>query len=217
MVHFSRTSLNLSPDFRHFLVDSRLDMVLPAVRRSGQMMDKQLEGPIQTLTMSRREAFIGGISILAAGTTVSAATSLAFAAIQPTTHSRFMRMSTLLINHQLRPDIGARIVAAAADRYKDLPRILDSIIAIADGKQAAVVEDFFGDIPDGNLKEFTYWVILAWYSGCSSEKGDATVFTNEDALTFKTTADVVAIPSYCFSGYIGWSQTTVPLANMPKF
>jgi hypothetical protein len=168
-------------------------------------------------TLSRRDALIGGVSIFAIGTAASAPTSLASAAIEPSTHGQFMRMSTLLINHQLRPDVGARIVAAAADRYKDLPRILDSIIAIADRKHAAVVEDFFGDIPDGNLKDLACWVILAWYSGCSSEKADATVFTDEDALTFKTTADVVAIPSYCFSGSNGWSQTTVPLANMPKF
>jgi fructose 5-dehydrogenase small subunit len=181
------------------------------------MMDKQLEWPVQMLTISRREALMGSVSIFVTGTAASAPTNIALAAIEPTTHSRFMRMSKLLINHQLRPDIGARIVAAAADRYKDLPAVLDSIIAIADRKQAAVAEDFIGDIPDGNLKDFSYWVIFAWYSGCSSEKADATVFTYEDALTFKTTADVVAIPSYCFSGSNGWSQTTVPLANMPKF
>jgi hypothetical protein len=181
------------------------------------MMDKQPEGPVQTLTMSRRDALIGGVSIFAAGTAAPAPTSLALAAIEPNTHSRFMRMSTLLINHQLRPEIGARIAEAAANRYKDLPGMLDLIIAIAERKHATVVEDFFGDLPDGNLKDFAYWVILAWYSGCSSEKADATVFTYEDALTFKTTADVVAIPSYCFSGSNGWGQTTVPLANMPKF
>jgi hypothetical protein len=113
-------------------------------------MDKQLEGPVQTLTMSRRDALIGGVSILA-GTAASAPTSFALAAIEPSTDSRFMRMSTLLINHQLRPDIGVRIVAAAADRYNDLPAVLDSIIAIADRKHATVVEDFFGDIPDGHL------------------------------------------------------------------
>jgi hypothetical protein len=169
------------------------------------------------LTLSRRDALIGGASIFAVGTAEAAPASLALAAIERRTHSRFMRMSTLLINHQLHPDVGARIVAAAADRYKDLPGVLDAIIAIADRKQAAVVEDFFGDIPDGNLKDFAYWVILAWYSGCSSEKADATVFTYEDALTFKTTADVVTIPAYCFSGSNGWSQITVPLANMPKF
>jgi hypothetical protein len=128
-----------------------------------------------------------------------------------------MRLSTLLINHQIRPEIGARIAEAAADRYKDLPGMLDLIIAIAERKHAAVAEDFFADIPDGNLKDFAHWVISAWYSGCSSEKADAMVFTYEEALTFKTTSDVVTIPSYCFSGPNRWSQTTAPLANMPKF
>jgi hypothetical protein len=181
------------------------------------MKNMQPEKPIQKPTLSRRDALAGGITIFASGRVASAPASLALAAIEPSTHSRFMRMSTLLINHQLRPDIGARIVAAAADRYNDLPAVLDSIIAIAERKHATVAEDFFGDIPDGNLKDFAYWVILAWYSGCSSEKPDAAVFTYEDALTFKTTADVVAIPSYCFSGSYGWSQITVPLTNMPKF
>jgi hypothetical protein len=181
------------------------------------MKSMQPEKPVQKSTLSRRDALVGGVTIFASGIVASAPTSPALAAVEPNTHSRFMRMSTLLINHQLRPDIGARIVAAAADRYKDLPRLLDSIIAIADRQHATVVEDFFGDIPDGNLKDFAHWVILAWYSGCSSEQADATVFTYEDALTFKTTADVVAIPSYCFSGSNGWSQITVPLANMQKF
>src|ERR1700722_7805549 len=135
----------------------------------------QVEKLVPRPTLSRRDALIGSVSMFAVGTADSASTSLALAAIEPSTHSRFMRMSTLLINHQLRPEIGARIVAAAADQHKDLPRVLDTIIAIADRKHAAVVEDFFGDIPDGNLKDFAYWVILAWYSGCSSEQADATV------------------------------------------
>jgi len=177
----------------------------------------QPEEPVQKPTTSRRDALIGGVTIFAGGVVVSAPTSFALAAIGPSTHSRFMRMSTLLINHQLHPDVGARIVETVANQYKDLPGMIDAIIAIAERKHAAVVEDFFADIPDGNLKDFAYWVILAWYSGCSSEKADATVFTYEDALTFKTTADVEATPSYCFSGSNGWSQITVPLANMPKF
>lgn len=66
------------------------------------------------LTLSRRDALIGGASIFAVGTAEAAPASLALAAIERSTHSRFMRMSTLLINHQLHPDVGARIVAAAA-------------------------------------------------------------------------------------------------------
>lgn len=180
-------------------------------------MNGQPKEPHHILTISRRDTLVGGVAVLAGGVIASACTSLALAAIEPSTQDRFMRMSKLLISHQLSPDVGARIVDMAVGQYKDLPSMLEAIIAIAERKPSAVVEDFFGDIPDGKLKDFSYWVILAWYSGCSSEKGDATVFTNEDALTFKTTADVVAIPSYCLSGSNGWTQPTVPLANMPEF
>jgi fructose 5-dehydrogenase small subunit len=180
-------------------------------------MNGQPNKPVQKPKISRRDALVGGVTIFAGGIAVSAPTGLASAAIEPSTHSRFMRLSSVLINHQLRPEIGARIAKAAADRYEDLPGMLDLIIAIAERKHAAVVEDFFADIPDGNLRDFAHWVISVWYSGCSSEKADAMVFTYEEALTFKTTGDVVTIPSYCFSGPNHWSQTTVPLANMPKF
>jgi hypothetical protein len=180
-------------------------------------MNRQPEQPVQDLTMSRRDALIGSVTVFVGVITASTPTNLASAAMEPSTRDRFMRMSTLLINHQLRLEIGARVAETAAGQYKDLPGMLDAIIAIAERKHAAVVEDFFADIPDGELKDFAHWVILAWYSGCSSEKADATVFTYEEALTFKTTSDVATVPSYCFSGPNRWNQTTVPLANMPKF
>lgn len=180
-------------------------------------MNRQPEQPVRDLTMSRRDALIGSVTVFVGVITASAPTNLASSAMEPSTQDRFMRMSRLLINHQLHPDVSGRIVETAASQYKDLPGMLDAIIAIAERKHAAVVEDFFADIPDGELKDFAHWVILAWYSGCSSEKTDAMVFSYEEALTFKTTGDVVAIPSYCFSGPNRWSQTTVPLANMPKF
>jgi hypothetical protein len=43
------------------------------------------------------------------------------------------------------------------------------------------------------------------------------VFTFEQALTFQTTADVVAIPSYGITGPNQWSQVTVPLSPVPAF
>jgi fructose 5-dehydrogenase small subunit len=180
------------------------------------LMDGQPKEPNHLPTMSRRDALVAGVIVFADGMVASVPKS-ALAAMEPSTQDSFMHMSTLLINHQLRPEIGVRVAETAAGQYKDLPGMLDAIIAIAERKHAAVVEDFFADIPDGELKDFAHWVILAWYSGCSSEKADATVFAYEEALTFKTTGDVVAIPSYCFSGPNRWSQTTAPLANMPKF
>lgn len=134
-----------------------------------------------------------------------------------TATSQFMDVSKLLINHQLDQTVGARIAAAAAKKYPQSAQMMTSIAALAQAKQARQVEDFFGDIPEGPLQEFAHWVIFAWYSGCSSPKKDAQLFTFEHALTYKTTADTVAMPSYGFSGPNLWSRPIVPLSNMPIF
>ena len=92
-----------------------------------------------------------------------------------------------------------------------------AIVGLAQAKQAKQVEDFFGDIAAGPLQEFAHWVIFAWYTGCSSPKKDAQMFTYEQALTYKTTADTAALPSYGFSGPNLWSRPIVPLSSMPIF
>lgn len=129
----------------------------------------------------------------------------------------FMQASRLLINHQLDEAIGARIAAAAAVLHPQAPQMLAQIIGLAQARQAREVEDFFADIPAGPVQEFAHWVIFAWYSGCSSPKKDAQLFTYEGALTFKTTADTVALPSYGFSGPNLWSRPIMPLSSMPVF
>lgn len=131
--------------------------------------------------------------------------------------TRFMQLSSLLVNHQLDTGVGARIAEAAAAQHADLGEMLDKLIAIAQAKQAKVVEDFFTDIPAGPLQDFAYWVIFAWYSGVSSPKNDAKVFTYEHALTFQTTRDVTTVPSYGISGPNLWSHAMVPLVPMPAF
>ncbi len=167
---------------------------------------------------SRRGMLLGSATLLAGGMIANLCPSMALAAIDPALQDRFMKLSSLLINHQLSPEVGARIVDNAAGQHKNLGQMLDAIIAIAEKKNAAQVEDFFADIPEGELKDFAHWVIFAWYSGCSSEKRDAAVFTYEEALTFKTTSDIVTIPSFGFSGPNLWTRPNLPLsAPMPRF
>jgi hypothetical protein len=173
--------------------------------------------PIKPLAMSRRGMLLGAAALFAGGMVASLCPTISLAAVDGGVQGKFMQLSNLLIDHQLNPDVGARIAESAAGQYKNLPTMLESIIAIAEGKQAAAVEDFFGDIPDGELKDFAHWVIFAWYSGCSSEKRDATVFTFEEALTFQTTKDVVTIPSYGISGPNRWSRPSLPLGVVPQF
>ena len=167
------------------------------------------------MALTRRKFLLGATAVSGAWVTWGALPAWGVGTTASST--QFMETSKLLINHQLDEAVGARIAAAAATKYPQAAQMMTSIAALAQAKQARQVEDFFGDIPEGPLQEFAYWVIFAWYSGCSSPKKDAQLFTFEQALTYKTTADTVAMPSYGFSGPNLWSRPIVPLSNMPIF
>ncbi len=167
--------------------------------------------------MSRRGLILTGITLLGSYVAVSSLPSWAIPQEDATLQAQFMRLSNLLVNHVLNPAVGARMLKVAAAEHQDLARMMADIIAIAEQKQAKVVEDFFGDIPEGPLQALAHWIIFAWYTGCSSARKDAKVFTYEEALTYQTTIDVVAIPSYGLSGPNRWRQVTVSLADMPRF
>ena len=166
---------------------------------------------------SRRRVLLGSVAIFGSYFAGASLPSFALPAANDPQLTRFMQLSRLLINHELDSRVGARILRSAAKSRPDLKELSDSIIAIAESKQAKIVEDFFGDIPEGKAKQLALWVIFAWYSGVSSPKADAELFTFEQALTFKTTSDVVTIPSYGISGPNQWRQVTVPLSAMPSF
>jgi fructose 5-dehydrogenase small subunit len=181
-------------------------------------MSGRIRDPNEKLLMSRRGLLLGSATLLAGGMIASLCPTISLAAVDNGLAARFMELSNLLINHQLSPAVGARIAETASGQYQNLAQMLDAIIAIAEQKKATEVEAFFSDIPDGELKDFAHWVIFAWYSGCSSEKRDAKVFTYEEALTFKTTSDILTIPSYGISGPNQWTRPNLPLsAPMPTF
>lgn len=173
------------------------------------------------MALSRRKFLLGATAISGAWVTwgslpawgVGAAGASGSSPLAP----QFMELSQLLVNHQLNAGIGARMAAFAGAKYPDCAAMMTQLIALAASKKATVVEDFFADIPQGPLQDFAHWVILAWYSGSSSPKKDAQLFTFEEALTYKLTADAVAIPSYGFSGPNMWSRPIVPLSPIPSF
>lgn len=167
------------------------------------------------MALSRRHFLLGSAALTGAWVTWGIAASPA--AAPAADGATFMRLSNLLVNHQLHPGVGARIALAAAANYPDSAAMMDSILAIATAKGATEVEAFFADIPEGKLQDFAHWIIFAWYTGCSSPKKDAQVFAYEEALTYRTTADVVAIPSYGVSGPNLWSRAIAPLSPMPHF
>lgn len=170
------------------------------------------------LTVNRRSLLLGGMSVLAGGMTATLCPPLSQASTDAAAlDAKFMQASNFLINHKLNPQVGVRIAHTARTLYGDLSVDLDEIISVAKTANATVVEQFFDNIPEGKLRDLCFWIIAAWYSGSSSDKRDAVLFTYEEALTFKTTSDVVGIPSFGLTGPNLWHRPTVPLGTMPNF
>jgi len=170
------------------------------------------------MTVSKRRFLLGAATLSAAWVGWGTMPAWGFAATaEGTTAAPFMQLSRLLVNHQLDDAVGARIAQTAPALHPRWAEMTRSIIEIATGRQAQAVEDFFEAIPEGPLRDYAHWVIFAWYSGCSSPKKDAQVFTYEQALTYRVTGDTVAIPSYGFSGPNLWQRQIAPLSPIPVF
>jgi hypothetical protein len=171
----------------------------------------------EQFSLTRRKLMVGG-ALLAGGMLLSEevlAQSVGGAA--PEISSKFMDISSLLIDHHLDAEVGTRMAVAMARLHPTIEHDIDAIIAIAKQKNAKIVEDFFPDIPDGHLKETALAIIAAWYTGVVESTADAEVFAFETALMYQPTRDVMTIPSYAISGPNGWSADVPPLTNMPTF
>ena len=181
------------------------------------MPDRYRDDCPSAFTLARREVLVGGLIV---GGIAALATLPAIAA--PTSWSdqaaaRFMEISLLLVPHRLNEDIGKRIGAAMGALNPSLPEHIDGLLAIARGKNARIVEDFFADVPDGPLKATALSIISAWYLGVVTDAPDAEVFAYEYALMYQPTRDVMTIPSYAISGPNGWTAEAPPLSDMPAF
>jgi fructose 5-dehydrogenase small subunit len=167
----------------------------------------------QDFSLFRRRIVIAG-GVVLGGLAVAPAFPLATANTPP---DPFMELSSLLIPHRLDRDVGVRLDAALSAKDPAFAGHVTALLDVARKKQAAIVEDFFPDVPDGPLKEAALLIISAWYLGVIVDAPDAEVYSYELALMFQPTIDVMTIPSYAISGPNGWTSEAPPLSNMPKF
>jgi fructose 5-dehydrogenase small subunit len=168
-------------------------------------------------SLIRRRILIGGGVLLGA---VAVAPTFPTAAAEPSTAAlpnEFMELSSLLIPHRLDRDVGLRLAAALSAKDPAFAGHVTALVEIAKRKQAAIVEDFFPDVPDGALKDAALLIISAWYLGVIVDAPGAEVYSYELALMFQPTIDVMTIPSYAISGPNGWTSEAPPLTDMPKF
>jgi len=183
----------------------------------GKVKEHERDDSPAEFQLSRRKVLLGG-AWLAAATLLNLPDAIRSMPAEGTAYGKkFMELSRLLINHSLSDDIGLRLAAAMHRMYPGLPAATDRLLAIAHGKKARVVEDFFEVIPEGGLRGATHSIIAAWYMGVIVDVPEAEVFAYEEALMFKPTIDVMTIPTYAISGPNGWGPEAPPLADMPKF
>jgi hypothetical protein len=171
----------------------------------------------EQFSLTRRTLVIGGVLLTGglAATPRLLAQSGGLAA--PDAAPKFMELSSLLIDHHLDAEIGARLAVAMKRLNPLIEQQIDGILAIARKKNAKIVEDFFSDLPEGELKETALAIISAWYMGVVTDAPDAEVIAYELALMYQPTRDVMTIPSYAISGPNGWNAEAPPLSDMPSF
>jgi fructose 5-dehydrogenase small subunit len=168
-------------------------------------------------SLARRDFLAGSVvfmGALASSTRVVAAPLNASTALPA---PKFMEVSSLLIDHKLDGDVGARLAAAISSIHPGIEQDVDQILEIAHKNNAKIVEDFFPDLPEGKLKDTALAIISAWYTGVIVDAPGSTVFAFELALMYQPTRDVMTIPSYAISGPNGWNASAPPLSDMPKF
>jgi hypothetical protein len=165
---------------------------------------------------SRRQVLVAGAIIMAGGLITSALPPFALAG---TTNSftPFMEISRLLVNHQLDEAVGQRMLALLASEEADLLENINQLLAIARTADATIVEEFFPAIPAGKLQDLAHKIIFGWYTGSLEPTRSAKTFAFEQALTWHTTQDAIAIPSYGFSGPNNWQRSNKPVLPLPQF
>jgi hypothetical protein len=121
------------------------------------------------------------------------------------------------LDRSLSAGVGARMAAILYTRIPTLDADLDTIIRIAEEKNAKAVEDFFDALPDGQVKDTAHQIIFGWYAGVVDETPTAEVLAYEEALMYQPTKDAVALPTYSFNGPNHWTDVDPPLSAMPEF
>ena len=180
------------------------------------------EDRAQTECISRRTLLKASASTLGLAVILSSIRKIAQAtdAVVKTTAisaEKFMAASKCLIQHELSPNVGARMAVILYARIPTLDADLDAIIGTAREKNSKVVEDFFEALPDGHVKDSAHQIIFGWYAGVVDESPSAEVFAYEEALMYQPTKDAVALPTYSFNGPDHWTDVDPSLSAMPEF
>ena len=184
---------------------------------AGATEDTTQTEPISRRTVLKASATALGVAVLGASMQKVVQAAGGVAKATAVNADKFMAASKCLIQHELSPEVGARMAGILYAKIPTLDADLDAVIFTATEKKSKAVEDFFDALPDGHVKDTAHQIIFGWYAGVVDESADAEVFAYEQALMYQSTKDAVALPTYSLNGPDHWTDVDPPLSAMPAF
>jgi fructose 5-dehydrogenase small subunit len=173
--------------------------------------------PISRRTLLTTGATVLGMAVLGASMQKVVQAAGGVETATAVSADKFLAASKCLIQHELSPDVGARMAGILYAKIPTLDADLDAIIFTAREKNSRVVQDFFAALPDDHVKDSAHQIIFGWYAGVVDESPTAEVFAYEEALMYQPTKDAMALPTYSFNGPNNWTDVDPPLSAMPEF
>ncbi|GGF57215.1 hypothetical protein GCM10007301_16160 [Azorhizobium oxalatiphilum] len=147
--------------------------------------------------LSRRDLLRTTAAVGVAALAGTAAAPLPALAAQDAKAQNFLSLSEFLTGHKLDPVLGARYLAALEKRNPDLMSHVAAIRQIITTAGAADMDAFLA-LPgtDKTLMATGTKIISAWYLGVVGEPEDAELIAYADALMYRPTQGILAIPTY---------------------
>jgi hypothetical protein len=116
--------------------------------RKNSLVNFHDDAPVN-FSLYRRTILVGGVLLLGEALRPSYVSAALPAKTGNDVVAPFLEVSQLLIQHRLDHEIGQRLAVAMEVINPALSEQIDELLAIAKGKNANVVEEFFPDIPAG--------------------------------------------------------------------
>lgn len=146
--------------------------------------------------ISRRSVLRGSVAMVALAAIGALAGPLPASAADEAQQD-FMQLSTFLTGHDLDPVLGSRYFAALQKRNPDLVAQMNALSSAIKQSNAANMDAFL-ELPsiDPKLMETATKIVSAWYLGVVGEPEDAELIAYGEALMYRPTRGILAIPTY---------------------
>jgi hypothetical protein len=188
----------------HFILHrSRKDFIMPQPKAASTPQHRQPEKRDAAAHCPSRRTFLA----VAAGTAIAAFASTpmswlpraqAAEGTATAASAAFLRVSMFVTGQRdLDQETSKRFLAALSRRDAGFATRIDALLAHVDQAKFADMDAFLAATPaDAALLATATSVVSAWYLGIVGDAADAELITYADALMYRPTRGILAVPTY---------------------